>query len=369
MKTGKSLQELALEIERRGKAKLDYIVPARAIEMFTLDDGAQLGLAMKGADRINTINEIAHDGIGAYTEIPAKYYDRLRREAPQLLAKNVNHWLGMDSSQRLVRTLDGGARAFLSDRYRPLENEDLAQAILPVIASDDQFDLMSCEITDRRLYLKVVHKKVTRELKRLGGQFGDGRHVIAQVLAPAVTISNSEVGCGSVSIQAGWFNSFCSNLATMGERSLKKYHTGARHELVGDEAFAMLSDTTKRKTDEAIWAQVQDVLRGAFDEVRFGELVDKIEGTRSDVIGKKADVVQVVNFASKEVGITEGEQKGILQYLIEGGDLSRFGVHNAITRFSQDCESYDRASELERAGAAIIEMPKTQWAKVIALAS
>lgn len=371
MKTGKTLAELALEIDRRSKAKKDLVVPAKGMRMYPWENGEGVGIefSAKEVEPIVFINGVAHDQIGNYCEIPGRYYDRCLRESPRLLAQNVSHWFSLDSSPRLVRTLDGGARAFLSDRYRPLENEDLAQAIIPVIADDDQFDLMSCEITDKRLYLKVVHKKVTRELARTGNYFGDKNHRIIDVLAPAVTISNSEVGCGSVSIQAGWFNAFCSNLATMGERSMKKYHTGARHELVGDEAFAMLSDDTRRKTDVALWAQVQDVLKGAFDEVRFGELVEKIEGTRKDVIDKKADVVQVVNFASKEVGITEGEQKGILQYLIEGGDLSRFGVHNAVIRYSQDVENYDRATELERAGAALIEMPKTTWNKVIALAS
>lgn len=371
MKEGKTLQELALEIERRSQAKQDLIVPAKGLRMYAWDDGGGVGLEFnsKEAEPITWINDVAHDQISGYCDIPKKYYDRCLRESPKLLANNVSHWFSLDSSPRLVRKLDGRARAFLSNRYRPLENEDLAQAILPVIASDEQFDLMSCEITERRLYLKVVHKKVTRELSKTGNYFGDQKHRIVQVLAPAVTISNSEVGCGSLSVQAGWFNSFCSNLATMGERSMKKYHVGAKHELLGEEAFAMLSDETRRKTDEALWMQLTDVLRGAFDEVRFNELVDRIEGTRADVIDKKADVVQVVSFASKEVGINEGEQKGILQYLIEGGDLSRFGVHNAITRYSQDVESYDRATELERAGAALIEMPKTQWAKVVALAS
>lgn len=48
--------------------------------------------------------------------------------------------------------------------------------------------------------------------------------------------------------------------------------------------------------------------------------------------------------------------------------LSRFGLYNAITRLSQDVESYDRATELERIGAQVIELAKPDW-KVLAEAA
>ena len=50
-------------------------------------------------------------------------------DAPMLLADNANRWLkDKGEDRRLIRTLDGKARALLSDKYRPLENEDLAEA-------------------------------------------------------------------------------------------------------------------------------------------------------------------------------------------------------------------------------------------------
>jgi hypothetical protein len=45
-------------------------------------------------------------------------------------------------------------------------------------------------------------------------------------------------------------------------------------------------------------------------------------------------------------------------------DLSRLGLHNAVTRYSQDVESYDRAPELERIGAQVIELPKNDWTQI-----
>jgi hypothetical protein len=369
MKIGKSLRELAEEIERRANNKRDMIVNTGRLEMQaipfeTIEPQIRLNVGQESFQA----NELAHDQIGTYTEIPSKYYDRMRKESPELLARNVNHWFKEKGENRMVRTLDGKARAFLSDRYRPLENEDLALAILPILLSNDRFDLMSCEVTDKRLYLKVVDKAVNRELAKTGNQLGDGQHKIVQIVAPAITISNSEVGAGALSIQAGMFNRFCSNLATFEARSMKKYHVGARHEMLGDFDVTMLSADTRQKSDVALWAQVRDVLNGAFDETRFQALVDTVEGTRKDDI-READIVKIVTLSSRAVGVTEGEEKGILKHLIEGGDLTRFGVHNAITAFSQTVESYDRATELERAGAALVELPRGEWQKIVALAS
>lgn len=362
MKTGKltDIVQLAHEIARRAEAKKDLLAASSSIEMVAYDHDLRLQVGDSHATGYK-INGIAHDQIGTHTGIPAKYYDRMKEEHPELLARNVNTWLreGDKTAKRLVRTMDGTARAFLSDKFRPLENEDLADAVLPVIL-DLGLDVSSCEVTDRRLYIKVVDKTVTRELALKGGTWGDDRHVILRnVVSPAVTISNSEVGMGAVSVLGGYYNGFCSNLASFGERSVRKYHVGARHELASEEIYALLSSEARAATDAAVWHQIREVVKIAFDRARFDQLIDKVEGTQQDKI--EGDPVQVVNLAAKKFGANEQEGKSILRHLIEGGSLTRFGLHNAVTRASQDLESYDRATEFEAIGGKIIELPRTEW--------
>lgn len=356
MKTGKSLVDLATEIQRRAENKKDVIVNTKNM---TMDAGQHM---LIGGQLDLEVNEIAHNQIGEHVGIPAKYYDRMRAEAPDLLAANVNRWFAQKPENRMVRTLDGKMRSLLSDRYRALENEDLAEAVLPVIG-DLGLDIMSAEITDRRLYIKCVDKKVTRELAKAGAHFGDGGHTIVRVTSPAITISNSEVGMGALSILAGIYDDFCSNLATFRERSVRKYHVGARHDLVGENIVHMLSDETRQKTDVALWAQIRDVVKGAFDRTRFDELCDRIEDTKKDEIA--GDVVKVVNLATKKLGLNETEGASVLEHLIKGADLSRFGLYNAVTRAAQDVPSYDRATELEAIGANVIELPRSEWQEVL----
>lgn len=365
MKAGKSLVELAMEIERRSNAKKDIVAnTTKTLFAATGDEKAAI-FRLQAGDLDFGVNNIAHAQIGTHVEIPKTYYDKMREQAPELLATNVNRWFDKYPANRMIRTLDGNARAFLSDRYRPLENEDLAEAVIPSLL-ELGLDVMSSEITDRKLYIKCVHPKVNRELKAIGGKFGDGGHNIVRCLAPAITISNSEVGEGALSILGGVYDGFCSNLATFGERSTKKYHVGGKHELGGEEVYKMLSDTTRRKTDEALWAQVGDIVRGAFNEANFNSLCDKISETQTHKID--GDVVKVVELTSKRFRLNETEGKSILKHLIEGADLSRFGMYNAVTRASQDIEDYDRATELERMGAQVIELPASEWKQLAAAA-
>lgn len=357
MKTGiHSLKELAAEITRRSKAKKDVVASSGAIVIAPHDKEvkAQIGTELFG------INDVAHRQIQGHLKIPAEYYDRMRKDQPGLLANNINVWLHRSGEKRLVRTLDGNVRAFLSDRYRPLENEDLARAVLPVLTKM-KLDVMSCAITDTRLFIKAVDPAVTRELAKVGAKWGDNMHKIVRVASPAITIQNSEVGFSALSVLVGIYDAFCSNLASFSERSARKYHIGGKHD-IGDEAYAMLSDDTRRKTDAALWGQIGDVTKAAFNKAHFNELVDKIEATRSDKI--EGDIIQVVSFASKKFGMTDAEGSDVLQHLIEGGDLSRFGLYNAVTRTAEDLDDYDRASDFERMGGKIIELPRKEWAEV-----
>jgi hypothetical protein len=360
MKNGRSLTDLAAEIERRANGKRDLVAYTTHTHMQygAARDGNQIKLLV-GDDHEFGVNTIAHGQIAAHTEIPKAYYDRMLKHDGGLLANNVNAWFQRFPAPRMIRTLDGNARGFLSDKFSPdMENEDLAEAVLPVLM-DMNLAIMSCEITDARLYIKAVDKKVERELAKTGARFGDGGHTIVRVTSPAITISNSEVGMGALSIQGGVYDQFCSNLASFGERSMRKAHLGQKHTIAEGNLYAMLSDKSKKLNNAALWSTVQDVVRAVFDRAKFDALVDKIEGTQANKI--EGDVVKVVEVSTRKLGLLESEGKSVLKHLIEGGDLSQFGLYNAVTRMSQDVESYDRATELERIGAQVIELPKADW--------
>ena len=78
----------------------------------------------------------------------------------------------------------------------------------------------------------------------------------------------------------------------------------------------------------------------------------------------KIDKSNAVNFH-----ITDDESSGVLQRLIEGNDLTLYGLSNAVTRHSQDVQDYDRATALEGIGYNILSMPARQWSRINQMAA
>ena len=78
-------------------------------------------------------------------------------------------------------------------------------------------------------------------------------------------------------------------------------------------------------------------------------------GSGIRVIPIKGNVQEAVELTGREFGITQEEQDGIFRYLVEGGDLSLYGLTNAVTRMSQDVDSYDRATALEWIGWQVMQ--------------
>ncbi len=349
MKTGRSLQELAAELDRQSQVKRDLVVDTGALHM----DGAENGTTVLNVGTVDnhesfSINEIAHRQIGQHLKIPALYYDRMRTEFPELLAGNVNGWFAKTpDTRRMLRTLDGTARAFLSDRYRRIDNYEVAQTVLPIIGNMPGARVESCELTDSRLYIKVVDPRVTAEVVK-----GD-------VVQAGVIITNSEVGLGNVNISPLIYRLVCSNGMIAQDSGIRKYHVGRINEQ-GSDNYEIYRDETIEADDKAFLMKLEDTVRAAVDQAMFSKLVDRLRETTQAKI--EAPIVpQVVELAAKEYNFTQDEGKGILGHLISGGDLSLYGLANAVTRHAHDVDSYDRSTELEAAGFKIITMAPALW--------
>ena len=360
MKQGRQLVDLAMEIQRQANAKADFVADTRKLEFVPNGHGPRLAIEGHG---FYDITGHAHRQVGERVGIPAKYYDRMLADAPELLMANVNHWFAHNPEQRMVRTLDGGARAFLSDRYRPLDNFDLAEIVLPAL-NDVGADVESCEITGTKMYIKgvVPSRTVSIPPPSTGNGYGPGyRHEVA--IAPGIVISNSEVGVGALAIQPAVHFLACTNMAVWAQHALRKYHVGRSLVDGNEEVCRFFTDRTRELTDAALWAQVRDLAVGALKGDVFEAIVQDIRASREESI---TEVAPTVERLGERKGLAAHEQAGVLNHLIQGGDLSKFGLSNAVTRFSQDVESYDRASQLEQLGGEVITLPQSEWALIAA---
>lgn len=347
MKNGRSLVGLAVELERQLGAKKDILVPSPLIHHSTQEGGESHIVVDEPAGAATYgITELARRQLADKLKIPYAYFDRMRIEQPALLDSNVNTWLAADPDRRMLRTLDGNVRAILSDRYRRLDNWDLAENILPILQRLPGARFESVELTGTRMYLKVVTEHVDYEVAP-----GD-------VVQAGVVISNSEVGLGTLSVQPLLFRLVCRNGLIASDHSLRKTHVGRTLE-PSDNAVVVFKDDTVAADDKAFFLKARDVVEAAVSEATFRQLAERMQRTRG--IRLTGDPVRTVEVLSARHALNEEERSGVLRHLIAGGELSGFGLVNAVTAYSQEIGSYDRATEFEALGGRLIDLAPKEW--------
>lgn len=349
MKQQMNLVELATELERQRAVKADYVAASNSLGM-TAAAELQLPVPGNAGDvSILPMRDHAHGQMAARLDIPQRYYNRMKAANPELLMANVNAWLHRSDDRRLIRVMDGNVRAILSDRYQRIENQEIAEVALPVLAAQPDMHIVSAAITDTRLYIKAV-------FPRIGGEARVGDPVQSGVI-----ISNSEVGAGAVSVAPFVYTLRCTNGMVVPDSRIRGFHIGGRA-AEGEAVYQLLSDETKRADDKAILLKLRDVVRAAADQAVFDKVVARLrESTEEKVTG---NVVKAVDTLGQVAKLSAEETGGILRRLIEGADLSRYGLLNAVTRHSQDVADYDRASELESIGGQVLNLPRDQWRRI-----
>ena len=344
MKAGRTIQEMAREILRQSEAKQDYSVNTANILMEAGGGAPMLRLLDNtGIDRVEPldIQQTAHRQLGTYLGIPQKYYDKMLTENTGLLADNVNSWLSRGSEYRLLRTIDGRARAFLSDRYRRIDNLDIANITLPIIEEMPGAYYESCELTEDYMYIKVVNPRLTAEV------------VPGDIVQAGVVISNSETGLGAVCVQPLIYRLICSNGMTVNDARTRRNHVGRVN--ISDENLLIYSEATLEADDKAFILKVQDTVRAAVDEARFARILGRLRESTEKKLNT-ADIPGVVKLAAASLHLTEAEGDGVFKHLIQDADYTLYGLANAVTRYSQDVADYDRASKLEELGYQVITM-------------
>ena len=202
MKQGKTLRELAAEILRQRESRRDFIADTRHTRMTPEGD---LELENGDGDISFAITPVAHNQIAQRLEIPKRFYDRMLDKHPDVLTNTVNALFQREPDKRMIRTLDGKVRAFLSDRYRPLDNDELAEVVFPALNELD-VKILSCEITERRLYIKFASVSLEREVRV--GDTPVGKGVFAQRDYSANSVIGEITGDLITDASGGSCNSF-----------------------------------------------------------------------------------------------------------------------------------------------------------------
>jgi hypothetical protein len=310
------------------------------------------------------LNDHAHSQLAQHLGIPTTFYWKLAKDHPELLAQNVNALLADQPADevRMVRTLDGKVRAFVSNTYEPLDNRDFLRAMLPLLnpqAGGTPVEWESAGLTDTQMFVKFTIKNFERTLR------------VGTVLAMGGLYGNSEVGVGKRKFAPFYKVLSCLNGAWFyryGNVTTARRHVGARKPAYSDpRTWSITEVVERRRREQADFYDLSAAVRKALQPASLDKLTMPMVNAMRVEVRHPAAAVEVV---AQRMGLTQEDQAGVLPYFMDSRylgskDWSIWSLSNAITRYSQDVDSYDRATELEKVGGDIIALPQSEW-RVIA---
>lgn len=309
------------------KQKQDFLVPANELTI-TSGNGKNY-LNMKG--RAYPLTEQAQRQLAETAGIPYNYYQRLLKDYPDLLDESVNTLLADIYKNKLVRTLQGKARALLSDRYKKVEHEDLLQVIEPII-TDQKLTVASCSITPDKMFLKVVNKAAKAEIN------------VGDVVQFGCIIQNSEVGLSAVHVVP-----FCYRLVCTNGMQMAQYSGVSRKIHLGKQLYSL--DDQEEFNADAYYRHVSESVSNALDPVNWLSVVERMKEATAI---KVADPMETTERLAKVYSLSPAEKAQVLFHLFNDKDLSLYGLANAVTRTAQDAINYTRATEIEEIGGRVL---------------
>ena len=362
-----TLADLAAMLRDEQARKADIVAPAvaiRAREGQLVIEGTDPVLGPEGVTMTTgtyTPTVVCDQGLADKLGIPAAYLRRLRMERPGLYDANVNGWLAGDRRKFLIRCLrpatgigPGAARAFLSDGYKRIDNLDVLLAALDgVRAAGVPVEVDGCDLTERRMYVRVVCEQVRvlapALLAGYRSPFTGAAGADNPVVYSGFVISNSETGCGAFTLTPRLVVQVCRNGLTITRDAIRAVHLGERL----DEGVVTWSGNTLDKTLALITAKTADAVTTFLDPAYADRVIRTVTARAERPLADPQEAVAVV---SARLRFTDAQQAGILAHFIRGGDLTAGGILHAVTSTAQTQADADTAHDMEAAGLRALEI-------------
>jgi hypothetical protein len=286
-----------------------------------------------------------HSQIASRLSIPKTFYDGLPERAPGLRSQIVNRLFTDQPERRMVRTLDGQARAFLSDRFKPFDNILALNAVTPVLQQFPDLQIKSSDLSARRMYLQVSFPKLVGEIRK-----GDPVQL-------GLTITNSEIGLGTVNVETWLLRLVCTNGA-VAQSILSKRHTGSRIE-ASDSDYSVYQGDTLLAEMNSLRLRLRDLTAAALTDEAFQKHLDGMRRLAGIEVTRPETVIENV---TKRFQLAESLIPALQENYFTGKDYTAFGVMNAVTALThRPGMSLDTQYDIERIGGDIIALSPKDW--------
>jgi len=351
MNNGQNMQDFLENMRWRSDHKHDVVSADQKIIMRPTEEGLKLDVE---GDGMFEMNPVAHRQIASVNRIPNDYYNRMRESSEPLAAYSVNHFMQQSERRHMVRTIDGKAGAVVSDSFLRLDNEIIAQAVLPVLHNNPNVTPLGLAFTDLRMHMKMLFNDMEFDITGKG-----------DLVKAGISMTNSEVGFGSFNMQGFFYRSFCDNGCVFGKTDMglnfTRRHLGSKQDVGVQGVF---SQATMNHHMKAIMSSATDIMAYISSRDAMEKMAQTLRETTQGAQIAPTHIVQGVEVLGKQYGLTQGERALAVGNLIENNDFSRWGVLNSFTKVANNLE-FDRAGELEAVGGKIIDLHPAAWESVV----
>jgi hypothetical protein len=292
-----------------------------------------------------TMHKHALEQAASRVDIPVTFVNRFLGEeyGGELVTDALNTVYRNRAAEKfLVRSSDQEIRGVLSDTYRRMDSG-------PIL---DAFAKTCVEIGARPIEgiggeLRFSVKALIPKTYVIGKQPGN-----EEVFAFGVSLSNSDFGCGALSLQFFLWRIWCSNTATR-EDSLRKVHLGKR--LAENIEYAR---ETYDADTKAMALMVRDHMRGILAPPKIDEALVVLETAMETSVDPKkffdkGGELEKLKLTKAEIESTrETFNNGDIMVLPRGTSVAR--MSQAVAWLAQSATP-ERRLELERVAGVIME--------------
>lgn len=379
------------EVEALRAATVDAITPSDALLLMPVIDPEEgtapsdrvlLHASTGSGTAVIRVLEGAHDQIADKLGIPKRYYDRMLVDRPELLCSNVNTWLGAKpSTKRLVRMLRPitdderafaerhgaqlSARAFLSDRFRPLDHGGLLDVVLPEIAK------AGAAVTEYDLSEKYFHVRFTTANEEILQAFVEQQPNLGgltEIASFGGSIRNSETGHAALAVKPIVSIDRCTNVLVVSDM-WRVAHVGGR----SAEDQEHFGADTRQLDDAATFLKVRDRVVQMFSpEVKRLAASAIAEAAGVDLAASLPEgrpLMEFVEGVGRQFELGEAElatlQDCYVAEVAETGRSSRWSLSQAFTASAKQADTFQRQAEIQEVGWKVLKSPIGELIKAV----
>ena len=336
MKKGQEIKQMLKQINNDVKFKKDYIITLNALQINESNTTYPNLQITDSADQYS-LNDHSLNNLCNKLEIGTRYISKCLPVSQSLVTHNLNFWINNTKSRELMlRTVEGHdinrVRAIMTNRYKRIDNDVVANATLN-------------KLMDMGAELKYSHydgdnMNITAVLPKLEGEVVEGDFVQG-----GITITNSEIGQGSLVVKPFIYRLVCTN-GMVAPEYLNQFY--AKH--VGK----MIIDIDNDDQWKTIVSKMEQQLELVANPELFEENLNKLkQATEQKINSHQIEVL------AKNHGLSDVERAGVFErlnhYVGETFVTSKYDVANAITNIANDEEKSDeRARFLQELGGLVI---------------